>query len=177
MTTGSAPDLAVPIPADDIRRQLTIANADSAALRHLSVAGDTHTVLVRGDQTGGRYCLIDMYVPPGGGPPPHRHDFEEMFVVLEGEVEFAFRGKPLVAVAGTTISIPANAPHAFRNSSSSPARMLCLCSPAGQENLFAEVGDVVGSRTAPPPPLTEQKRTERKQKAKALSGKYRTELL
>jgi quercetin dioxygenase-like cupin family protein len=27
--------------------------------------------------------VIDMHVPPGGGPPPHRHDFEEMFTVLE----------------------------------------------------------------------------------------------
>jgi Cupin domain len=28
-----------------------------------------------------------MHIPPGGGPPPHRHDFEEMFSVLEGEIE------------------------------------------------------------------------------------------
>ena len=38
-----------------------------------------------------------MFVPPGGGPPPHRHDFEEMFHVLEGEVEVTFRGVPAVA--------------------------------------------------------------------------------
>ncbi len=25
------------------------------------------------NDTNGRFCLIDMYVPPGGGPPPHRH--------------------------------------------------------------------------------------------------------
>jgi quercetin dioxygenase-like cupin family protein len=28
----------------------------------------------------------------GGGRPPHRHDFEESFTVLEGEIEATFRG-------------------------------------------------------------------------------------
>jgi Cupin domain len=32
-------------------------------------------------------------VPPGGGPPPHRHDFEEMFTLIDGEIEFTFRGE------------------------------------------------------------------------------------
>jgi hypothetical protein len=34
-----------------------------------------------------------MLVPPGGGPPPHRHDFEEMFTILDGEIELTFRGE------------------------------------------------------------------------------------
>jgi len=45
-------------------------------LRHLGIVGDTYTIPLSGDDTDGRYCLIDMHVPPGGGPPPHRHDFE-----------------------------------------------------------------------------------------------------
>jgi len=40
--------------------------------------------------------LIDMLVPRGGGPPPHRHDFEETFVVLEGEIDATFRGAEMV---------------------------------------------------------------------------------
>jgi quercetin dioxygenase-like cupin family protein len=51
---------------------------------------------VTGKDTAGRYSLIDMHIPPGGGPPPHRHDFEEMFSVLEGEIEFTFRAKKIV---------------------------------------------------------------------------------
>jgi quercetin dioxygenase-like cupin family protein len=65
--------------------------SDSAGLRHVSVAGSTYTILVSGAETAGRYCLIDMLVPEGGGPPGHRHDFEEMFTLLEGELEFTFR--------------------------------------------------------------------------------------
>ena len=58
----------------------------------------------------GRYCLIDMHIAPGGGPPTHRHDFEEMFTILQGEVEVTFRGKKSVVRAGEPINIPANAP-------------------------------------------------------------------
>jgi quercetin dioxygenase-like cupin family protein len=49
-------------------------------------------ILLKGEDAAGLYCLIDLHIPPGGGPPPHRHDFEEMFAVLEGEIEFTFHG-------------------------------------------------------------------------------------
>src|SRR5260221_13443202 len=68
-----------------------------------------------GEDTAGRYCLIEMLVPPGGGPPPHRHDFEESFTVLAGEIEVTFRSATAVLHAGATANIPANAPHQFRN--------------------------------------------------------------
>ena len=115
-----------------------------------------YTILVAGKDTAGRYCLIDMHIPTGGGPPPHRHDFEEMFSVLEGEIEASFRGKKTIIRTGETINIPANAPHQFQNKSGQPARLLCLCSPAGQEEFFKEVGVPVATRTTPPPPLDEE---------------------
>lgn len=165
------------IPPDDVNNKLTLANPDDPTMRHVSVAGGTYTILVSGADTGGRYCLVDMLVPPGGGPPPHRHDFEEMFTILEGEIELTFRGKAHKASVGSTVNIPANAPHAFKNNSDRPARLLCMCTPAGQDEFFMEVGDVVDSRTAPPPNLSKAEQAERIQRAKALSAKYRTELL
>ena len=123
------------IPPDDPQRHLTVArpNVDEN-LPHLGLVGDTYTTLVTGDDTAGKYTLIDMHVPPGGGPPPHRHDFEEMFTVLEGEVELSFRGQNLVAKAGETVNVPANAPHGFRNASGEAARLLCMCTPPGQRS-------------------------------------------
>jgi len=165
------------IPADDGRRKLTLATPDNPKLRHISVAGGTYTILVAGEDTGGRYCLIDMLIPPGGGPPPHRHDFEEMFTILDGEIELTFRGEANRAGTGSTLNIPANAPHSFKNKSDKPARLLCMCSPAGQEAFFLAVGDPVDSRTAPPPKLSQAEQAERGQRAKALAAKYRTELL
>ncbi len=134
------------IPADDPQRHLTVARPqEDETLPHVGLVGDTYTILVSGDDTAGQYTLIDMHVPPGGGPPPHRHDFEEMFTVLEGEVELSFRGEHLVARAGETVNVPANAPHGFRNASGAPARLLCMCSPPGQEQFFIAVGTPVRS--------------------------------
>jgi mannose-6-phosphate isomerase-like protein (cupin superfamily) len=141
------------------------------------LVGDTYTITVSGDDTAGRFCVIDMHIPSGGGPPPHRHDFEETFILLEGEIEATFRGKNFVVRAGDTVNIPANAPHQFHNASSKPTRLLCICSPAGQENFFIEVGVPVATRTIPPPKLDEKQQAEFIQKVKALAPKYRTELL
>jgi quercetin dioxygenase-like cupin family protein len=163
------------LPADDPQRKLAVTRTESG--RHIGVVGDTYTILVTGKDTAGRFCLVDMFVPPGGGPPPHRHDFEETFSLIEGELELTFRGNKSTVRAGETVNIPANAPHQFRNSSSQPARMFCICAPAGQEDFFLEIGVPVASRTAPPPKLDEAGQAEFRKKAEALAAKYRTELL
>jgi quercetin dioxygenase-like cupin family protein len=166
------------IPPDDLRRHLTLAQADSdEGLPHLGLVGDTYTVTVSGDETNGRFCVIDMHIPPGGGPPPHRHDFEETFILLEGEMEATFRGKKSIVRAGDTLNIPANAPHRFQNISAKPVRMFCICAPAGQEIFFVEVGVPVATRTTPPPKLSEKEQAAFIQKVVALAPKYRTELL
>ena len=143
-----------PIPDDDPHRHLTVARPDEDAnLTHLSLAGDTYTVLVTGEDTAGRYTLIDMLIPPGGGPPPHRHDFEEMFSVLDGELEVSFRGDKLTAKAGQTVNVPANAPHGFHNQSAATVHLLCMCAPSGQEEFFMAVAQPVESRRSAPPEL------------------------
>ena len=118
-----------------------------------------------------------MHIPPGGGPPPHPHDYEETFILLEGEMEATFRGRKLIVRAGETLNIPANAPHQFHNSFAGPVRMLCICSPAGLEKFFIEVGIPVATRTTHPPELDEKERAAFIEKVKTLNPKYRTELL
>jgi len=57
------------IPPDDPSRNLTVARPDQdQTLPHLGLVGDTYTILVSGSDTNGTYTLIDMHVPPGGGP-------------------------------------------------------------------------------------------------------------
>ena len=166
------------VPPDDLSRKLTVARpASDQSLPHIGLVGDTYTILVTGQDTAGRYTLIDMYIPPGGGPPPHRHDFEEMFTVLDGEVELTFRGEHLVARAGETVNVPANAPHAFTNASGRPARLLCMCSPPGQEEFFLAVSQPVATRTEAPPELDEAATAAFVAKSQALAPQYRTELL
>jgi quercetin dioxygenase-like cupin family protein len=163
---------------DDLSRKLISANADTGEnARHIGLVGDTYTILLSGKETAGQFCLLDMHVPPGGGPPPHRHDFEETFSVLEGEIEATFRGTKMLVRAGETIHIPANAPHQFRNASAEAARLLCICSPAGQEEFFLEVGVPVPTRTTVPPKLDEAAQAAFIAKVQALGPKYRTEML
>jgi quercetin dioxygenase-like cupin family protein len=157
------------VPPDDVKRNLTISHIDKdQSLRHIGLVGDTYTITVTGDATAGRFSVIDMHIPPGGGPPPHRHDFEETFILLEGEIEATFRRKKSIVRVGDTVNIPANAPHQFHNVSSQPARLLCICFPAGQENFFIELGTPVATRTTPPPKLDEKQQAEFIQKAKIL---------
>jgi quercetin dioxygenase-like cupin family protein len=166
------------IPPDDPVRSLKLARPNTdESLPHFGLVGDTYTILLSGNDTSGRYCLIDMLVPPGGGPGPHRHDFEESFTVLEGEIETTFRGKKSLVRSGETVNIPANAPHSFTNASKQTVRLLCICAPAGLEEFFAQVGVAVATRTTPPPKLDKRAQAEFIKKAQELAPKYRTELL
>jgi len=96
----------------------------------LSLHGSTQSVLLNRNPEASRrrslvsakqlrqICCEGSVGAPGGGPAPHRHDFEESFTLLEGELEFTFRGEKSAVRAGETINIPANAPHSFTNLSS-----------------------------------------------------------
>jgi NADPH:quinone reductase-like Zn-dependent oxidoreductase/quercetin dioxygenase-like cupin family protein len=175
---ADAPTAYPPVPPDDPRRTLAVARPDTdASLPHLGIGPGTYTILLSGRETAGRYALIDMHVPPGGGPPPHRHDFEEMFTVLAGEMEVTFRGETMRLRAGETVNVPANAPHAFRIVSDTPARLLCMCTPAGQEEFFREVGVPLPTRTSAPPPPDPDVRARAIARTLALAPRYRSEIL
>src|ERR1700750_2695453 len=167
-----------PLAADDPTRELAIARSDDESLVHLAVGGDTYTVLLSGEQTAGRFAMLDMLIPPGGGPPPHRHNFEECFRVLAGSIEVQLRDlPPLRWEAGDSANIPANAPHAFRNTGDEEARLLCTVAPAGLERFFGEFGDPVPPPTSPSPELSDAERRDRLQRAAAKAPEYGIEML
>lgn len=118
----------------------------------LSVAGDLYAILVDSRDTAGLYAMFDALVSPGGGPPPHVHTREdEGFYVLEGEVTFTIGGARHIAGVGTLLHAPRNIPHAFRNESAKPARMLIWVTPGGFEQFFREFGPELPPGAAPPP--------------------------
>jgi len=164
------------LPPDDPNRSATIVHADDPGLTHLGIGAGTYTILISGEQTGGRYTLIDMFVP-AGGPPPHRHDFEEMFYMLEGELDVTFRDTVHRLGPGQAINIPANAPHVFRVASPTPARFLCLCLPAGQEAFFRLVGEPLAGRTTPPTPPSPERLVELRGIMLANAARFRSEFL
>lgn len=136
------------VAPDDPTREISVRRPDTdETLAHYGVVGDNYTMVLNGEDTAGRFALIDMLVPAGGGPPPHRHDFEEMFYLLEGQIEFTFRGEATTVNAGEVVNIPARAPHFFHNSTGADARMLCFVSPPGLDEYFSKWGQPLPTRT------------------------------
>ena len=139
-----------------------------------SAVGDVYRILATGEQTGGVYVLSEARVLPGGGPPPHIHHREdESFFVLEGEITFTVDGKRIVAKAGSFVQGPRGIPHAFKNESSVPSRMLIHVSPPGFEKFMAEFAHPVASFSSPPVPVTPADI----EKLMAIAPKYGIELL
>ncbi|SMY03596.1 protein of unknown function (DUF385) [Brevibacterium sp. 239c] len=134
---------------DDPTRSISVRHPETdESLAHFGVVGDNYTMVLNGEDTAGRYALIDMLVPAGGGPPPHRHDFEEMFYILDGQIDVTFRGETTTVNSGEVVNIPARAPHFFHNSTAAQARMLCVVSPPGLDEYFSKWGQPLPTRTS-----------------------------
>jgi quercetin dioxygenase-like cupin family protein len=120
----------------------------------ISVVGDTYRIIVGSKQTKGTYALIDMLIPPRGGPGPHSHaTFHEAFYILDGEIRVITKEKTYTATKGSYVNIPFNGPvHKFTNTTDKTAHILCLTTPAGMEKMFEEIGKPVAAGTFLPIP-------------------------
>src|ERR1700739_4786631 len=73
----------------------------------ISVVGDTYRIIICSEQTDGAYALIDMLIPPKGGPLPHSHvTFQEAFYIIEGEITVITKKKTHTATKGSYVNIP-----------------------------------------------------------------------
>jgi quercetin dioxygenase-like cupin family protein len=114
--------------------------------------GDRYTFLVTGEESGGAYFIMEAYVPPGGGPPPHIHWREdETFYVLEGTCTFRLGERTVVAAAGDFVNVPRGMVHCFRNDGVEAARLLIGFTPSGIERFFEETLERALEPTAPIP--------------------------
>ena len=78
----------------------------------------------------GEAVIVEMWVEPGGGVPPHVHpSMEERFEVLEGELSLLSGREWTVAGPGETVVVPARTRHAYRNSGTQLAHGVCRASP------------------------------------------------
>ncbi len=82
---------------------------------------------------------MEEEIPVGLGPPPHRHDWDEAYYVLEGALDFEMGGKPVRIEAGDFAYLPRNTVHAFKGGSECPARVLIFASPAHSSAFFKDV--------------------------------------
>ena len=97
-------------------------------------------ILLRGEQSGGHLSMIEVVVPArSAGPPLHRHDFDEAFYMLEGELIFQVEDELITRRAGELAFAPRNVAHTLANHSDADARYLLVCTPAGFERHFARI--------------------------------------
>jgi mannose-6-phosphate isomerase-like protein (cupin superfamily) len=134
----------------------------------LKVVTDTVTLKASGADTSGKLLVMEVVVPPGGGPPAlHRHTSAEAFYVLEGEFELStvVDGHLSTVVVGTgdTVSIPSMEWHNFKNVGSATGKVLGIHSPAGLEEFAREIGTPIediskSTETCDPPSEAERER-------------------
>ncbi len=99
-------------------------------------------VLLRSEETDGVVSVVDNTVPAHWpGPFLHRHDFDEAFYVLEGELVFQVEDALITKRAGEIAFAPRGVAHTLTNQSDAPARYLLVCTPAGFERYFARMAD------------------------------------
>ena len=99
-------------------------------------------VLLRSEESDGVVSLVDNTVPAHWpGPFLHRHDFDEAFYVLEGELVFQVEDELITKRAGEMAFAPRGVAHTLTNQSDEPARYLLVCTPAGFERYFARMAE------------------------------------
>ena len=78
-----------------------------------------------GDDHGGlgiTVLLVDA--PPGRGPSLHRHPYDELFIVQEGEALFATDDQERTVTAGELVIVPGGTWHRFVNTGDGPLRQI-----------------------------------------------------
>lgn len=78
----------------------------------------------QGFEHGASTSFFVVTSAPGKGADKHRHPYEEVFVILEGEIEVTVAGQTQMIGAGTIVVIPPNTWHEFKNRSPHPALMV-----------------------------------------------------
>ena len=73
--------------------------------------------------------IISMHLTelaPGQGPRLHRHPYEEVFVIYEGQATYTLGNTTLEVTAGQIVLAPAGIPHKFVNSGEGTLRQTSI---------------------------------------------------
>lgn len=106
----------------------------------LNCLGDHQVIKLSSKDTNGQYAAVFLDNPPNTQIPLHIHENEdEVYDVIEGEVEFTVSGKTTLLKDGDTIFLPRNIPHTWKVVGTKNAKVHLNIFPAGLENMFEEL--------------------------------------
>ena len=114
--------------------------------------GGLYEVLSSSAETGGAATVMQMTMPVGMGPPPHRHNGLEILHVLEGTIRHHLGNQTVEAGPGTTFTIPAGTLEFFEPLTTT--RVIITYLPGGIDAFFAEAGERAPRREIPPAPTS-----------------------
>jgi mannose-6-phosphate isomerase-like protein (cupin superfamily) len=122
------------------------------------VLGDVVTFKIMGEDADHAYFLTEIRSLPGGGPAfLHTHVPQETFWILEGEYEVYGQDDDgqkyaIEATVGSTVHVPGNVPHGFKNVGETNGKLLALYAPVvHQTEFFREIGVAMESSLAEMP--------------------------
>jgi quercetin dioxygenase-like cupin family protein len=95
-------------------------------------------ILLRSEQSAGVVSVIASTMPGRtSGPRLHRHDFDEAFYVLDGELTVQLGDELYRFGPGQLAFAPRGVVHTLANLSPDSTEFLIICTPAGFERNFA----------------------------------------
>lgn len=100
-----------------------------------NVLGDCITLQLTAEQTNGKYSVVEFATPGGVGQPPHTHDWNETYIVLEGELELMVAGQSTVVESGGTYQVNGGTVHA-PTPKGDFCRYVMIGEPGGVEAVF-----------------------------------------
>ena len=105
----------------------------------LNVLGMPLRFLCDAPDSNGAWSLMEEEIPLGMGPPPHHHDWDEAYYVLEGALDFLIDGRPVRLEERDFTNLPRGTVHGFKGASDVPARVLIFAAPAHSSAFFRDV--------------------------------------
>lgn len=82
--------------------------------------------LVGADDQAPNFAMREFELAPGGHTPRHFHPYEHEIYVLQGEGEILDGETPRPLRPGDVVYVAPDDVHQFRNTGSTPFKMLCL---------------------------------------------------
>jgi len=113
----------------------------------LSVLG-THVTILASNAATQSYGITFQQGDEGTGPPPHSHDWDEAFYVLDGEVVFLCDGHAHACLPGTLVHVPRGTVHGFQYGKGG-GKMLEI---TGQNGLAAQMFTAIDREVPAGPP-------------------------
>ena len=104
----------------------------------IEVLVDKITLKLTSTDTNSKYSILEFETPEGVGQPPHSHDWDETYIVLEGQLDLNINGVSTIISAGHSIDVPAGTIHA-PTSKKKITRYVMVAQPGGVESVFTSL--------------------------------------